>query len=184
MCSGEVGRFPSVVYRPSWAIRERRVVSSGLYGWCTLIRLVVVYIPLTPLFLGLFGNDHFPYPTSRKPPTPSRVASLFDTRLVPVNASEPAHGAELAVAEADARVADHAGVEAQHLADVLLGGNAGVEAHGEVVARRVAHLMHADGLGEGELAPVLVGRGSRPFAGGRAGRLPGLFYYARKKEHG
>lgn len=52
-------------------------------------------------------------------------------------------------------MADYAGVEAKHLAEILLGLDASVEAHGEVVARAVAHLMHADGLGQRELAPVL-----------------------------
>lgn len=88
-------------------------------------------------------------------PTLLSLTALLRTGLVPMDAAEPAHGAELAVAEPHARVADHAGVEAQHAADVLLRGDAGVEAHGEVVARRVAHLVHAHGPGEGELAPVL-----------------------------
>ncbi len=81
--------------------------------------------------------------------------NLVDAGLFPVDTAEPTHGAELAVAELDARVADHAGVEAQHLADLLLRGHAGVEAHGEVVAGGVAHLVRAYGFREGELAPVL-----------------------------
>lgn len=51
-------------------------------------------------------------------------------------------------------MADHAGVEGQHVAHGLLGADAGVEAHGEVVAGVVPHLVHAGGLGEQEDAPV------------------------------
>lgn len=97
---------------------------------------------------------YFPRPQT-SPVLSELQACLDDTGLAPIDAAEPAHGAELAVAEPHARVADHAGVEAQHLADVLLRGHARVEAHGEVVAGRVAHLVHAHGPGQGELAPVL-----------------------------
>lgn len=72
----------------------------------------------------------------------------------PLGRAEAAQGAQLAVAELDAGVADHAGVEAQHVADGLLGLDAGVEAHGEVVARVVPHLVHAGRLGQREHAPV------------------------------
>lgn len=94
-------------------------------------------------------------PSSRNLPDRNKQATLLDARLAPIHAAETAHGAQLAVAELDACVADHAGVEAQHLADILLGGDAGVEAHGEVVAGRVAHLEGAYGFRERELAPVL-----------------------------
>ncbi|TGJ88453.1 hypothetical protein E0Z10_g281 [Xylaria hypoxylon] len=92
--------------------------------------------------------------TTRRRPDATLV-NLLEARLVPVDTAEATHGTELAVAELDAGVADHAGVEAQHLADLLLGGHAGIEAHSEVVAGGVAHLVHAYGLWEGELAPVL-----------------------------
>lgn len=49
---------------------------------------------------------------------------------------------------------DHAGVEGQHVADGLLGGDAGVEPHREVVAVVVAHLVHRRGLGQAEHPPV------------------------------
>jgi len=51
-------------------------------------------------------------------------------------------------------VSDHARVEAQHPAQLILRRRAGVEAHGEVVARLVARLVHADSLRQQEFTPV------------------------------
>jgi hypothetical protein len=48
----------------------------------------------------------------------------------------------------------HAGVVGQDALDLLLGGDAGVETHREVVARLVAHLMDRRRLGQREHAPV------------------------------
>lgn len=52
------------------------------------------------------------------------------------------------------RGADHARLEAQGGADVVVDGGGGVVAHDEVVAVGVLHLVDGDGLGEGEDAPV------------------------------
>lgn len=50
--------------------------------------------------------------------------------------------------------ADHSGLEAEGAADRLVDVCGGVVAHDEVVAVGVLHLVHRDGLGEGEDAPV------------------------------
>lgn len=50
--------------------------------------------------------------------------------------------------------ADHTGLKSQGIADVLVHLGGGVVSHDEVVAVGVLHLMHRDGLGEREDAPV------------------------------
>lgn len=50
--------------------------------------------------------------------------------------------------------ADHARLEAEGAAEVVVDFGRGVIAHDEVVAMGVLHLVHGDGLGEGEDAPV------------------------------
>ena len=50
--------------------------------------------------------------------------------------------------------ANHTGLKSQSVSDVLVHLGGGVVSHDEVVAVGVLHLMHRNGLGEGEDAPV------------------------------
>lgn len=114
----------------------------------------------TPLIAGLFfvrrshslsADDT----TNRRDSLPS---SFIPSRLTPLRPPprrpKPGDGLELAVAELDVGGADHARLEAQGGADVVVDGGGGVVAHDEVVAVGVLHLVDGDGLGEGEDAPV------------------------------
>lgn len=80
---------------------------------------------------------------------------LAHAEALPADGADAADAAvELAVAEADHGVADHAGVGAQDAGDIALRGDAGIVAQREVVARRVAHLMRRRCARQREDAPV------------------------------
>lgn len=97
---------------------------------------------------------------SRSVDSVSSAAALFrccclpSLRSVSTIAAQACERRQLAVAELDARVTDHAGVAAEDRADGVLGGDGGVEAEGKVVAVAVAHLVSRRGLGQGKDAPV------------------------------
>lgn len=87
---------------------------------------------------------------SKKKTSILRLAALGP----PLGRAESRDGLELAVAELDVGGADHARLEAQGRADVVVDARGGVVAHDEVVAVGVLHLVDGDWFGEGEDAPV------------------------------
>ncbi|KAK4639952.1 hypothetical protein QC761_0113630 [Podospora bellae-mahoneyi] len=98
--------------------------------------------------------------------------------LIPPNLAKLAQRLELAVAELDVGGPDDAHVEGERLADLLVGLDAAVVAHDEVVALCVALLAAGDGLGEGEGAPVADVADDTPLLeDDLAGREDQLFYF-------
>lgn len=81
---------------------------------------------------------------------PLRLAALSP----PLGRTKPRHSLKLAVTKLNMRGTNHARLEAQSRADVVVDAGGGVVAHDEVVAVGVLHLVDGDGLGEGEDAPV------------------------------
>lgn len=109
--------------------------------------------------------------------TSSDPLLVAHAEALPADGADAAHGVELAVAELDAGVADHAGVVAQDAGDGFLGGDAGVVAHGEVVARRVPHLMRRHGPRQREDAPVGQAPDHAPLAQDEGARRRDDFFY-------
>lgn len=102
----------------------------------------------------------------------------FPLQLIPPNLAKLAQRLELAVAELDVGGPDDAHVEGERLADLLVGLDAAVVAHDEVVALCVALLAAGDGLGEGEGAPVTDVADDTPLLeDDLAGREDQLFYF-------
>lgn len=106
----------------------------------------------TSLSPSSLGPSHPPHPSS---PTPSRLR--LPRLVLPVDLPEPSHGAQLVIAQLDARRPNDAHVELDGLHDVLLRLRARVVPHDKVVAIVVTLLVLGDGAGQREHAPVVKG---------------------------
>lgn len=85
---------------------------------------------------------------------PLILHSRLTPHRLPFRRPKPRQRLELAIPQLDVGRPDHARLQAQRAAHILVHLGRGVVAHHEVVAVGVLHLVHGDGLGQGEDAPV------------------------------